>query len=281
MISLLYIFGGLTIAILVYIYMILPAKSPSNIQEYYNGMAFAHRGLHSIKHGVAENTLEAFMAAINGGYGVELDVQLTRDLQPVVFHDLDLFRACGIRARVCDTSYDKISSLTVFGTNQKIPHLSEVLSLFEPTGQTIVVEIKSVKDALGLNEICAENVVRLLDTYNGKVLIESFDPMIMEYIRKKAPRYLRGQLATKPKDYDTGGFFERFALSRLLFNYKSRPHFIAYKIAGTRPMSYVLARKMGAFGVSWTSKNPDDHLACELDNEAVIFENYLPKSNEI
>ncbi len=275
------VYGVILLIVLVYLYMVLPTRSPKNIHEYYGGMSFAHRGLHSLKHGVAENTLEAFSVAIAKGYGAELDVQLTRDLEPVVFHDLDLFRACGMRARVCDLSYDKISSLSIFGTGQKIPHLSQVLELFEGSGQTIIIEIKSVKDSLMLNEFCVEHVVSLLEDYGGKIMLESFDPKIVGHIKKIAPNYLRGQLATEISDYDSGGFFEKFALSRLLFNYISRPHFVAYKIVGNRPLSYTITKKLGAFGVSWTSKNPDDHLACELDNEAVIFENYLPKANKV
>lgn len=59
----------------------------------FTGKTYAHRGLHGP--GVPENSLPAFRRAARKGVGVELDVQLTRDGVPVVFHDKSLLRMCG------------------------------------------------------------------------------------------------------------------------------------------------------------------------------------------
>ncbi len=58
--------------------------------------AFAHRGLHDNPGGIPENSLAAFRRARAHGYGVELDVQLSKDGQVVVFHDDTLDRVCGV-----------------------------------------------------------------------------------------------------------------------------------------------------------------------------------------
>ena len=49
---------------------------------------YAHRGLHG--EGVPENSLSAFARAAEAGYGIELDVQLSRDGTVMVFHDYTL-----------------------------------------------------------------------------------------------------------------------------------------------------------------------------------------------
>ena len=49
-----------------------------------------------------ENSLAAFAAACEAGYGIELDVQLTLDGQVVVVHDADLLRVAGDPRRIED-----------------------------------------------------------------------------------------------------------------------------------------------------------------------------------
>ena len=63
------------------------------------GRHYAHRGLHDNRSKAPENSLEAFRLAVVNGYGIELDVQITKDLVPVVFHDYDLKRTCGVDKR--------------------------------------------------------------------------------------------------------------------------------------------------------------------------------------
>ena len=63
------------------------------------GRNYAHRGLHKIDKSIPENSLPAFEAAARIGYGVELDVHLTRDDELVVFHDDDLKRVCGVEGQ--------------------------------------------------------------------------------------------------------------------------------------------------------------------------------------
>ena len=64
------------------------------------GWAYAHRGLHG--EGRPENSMAAFRAALENGYGIELDVQLSSDKVPMVIHDADLDRICGVQGKVWD-----------------------------------------------------------------------------------------------------------------------------------------------------------------------------------
>ena len=61
----------------------------------------AHRGLWSPK-GAPENSLAAFEAAVDGGFGIELDVRLSSDGEVMVFHDAGLERMCGTQGRLAD-----------------------------------------------------------------------------------------------------------------------------------------------------------------------------------
>ena len=57
---------------------------------------YAHRGLFDNASDAPENSLLAFKKAVDAGYGIELDVQLSKDNQLVIFHDATLNRMCGV-----------------------------------------------------------------------------------------------------------------------------------------------------------------------------------------
>ncbi|MGB0262748.1 MAG: glycerophosphodiester phosphodiesterase family protein, partial [Henriciella sp.] len=67
----------------------------------FNGRPYAHRGLWSPE-SVPENSSGAFARAASKGLGIELDVRLSRDFVPMVFHDRNLERMTGIAADVSD-----------------------------------------------------------------------------------------------------------------------------------------------------------------------------------
>lgn len=109
----------------------------------------AHRGLHDSEKGIVENTLPAFQAAIDAGYNIELDVQLTKDGKLVVYHDDNFKRVCGIEADVDSFDYDYIKKNVRFLANPDssvyVPLFSEVAALCE--GKTgLMIEIKKKSD---------------------------------------------------------------------------------------------------------------------------------------
>src|SRR3954464_1510972 len=55
--------------------------------DWLTARPIAHRGLHDAAAGVIENTTSAFQAALDGGYGIECDVQITADGEAMVHHD--------------------------------------------------------------------------------------------------------------------------------------------------------------------------------------------------
>ena len=68
------------------LFMLAPGRASRRQKAPFLDRNFAHRGLHTPNKTVPENSLEAFRLAAENGYGVELDVQLSKDGRVVVFH---------------------------------------------------------------------------------------------------------------------------------------------------------------------------------------------------
>lgn len=246
---------------------IAPGKASAGAKAPFYGRYFAHRGLHTGDGVAPENSLTAFRMAAKEGYGVELDVHITKDDQIVVFHDDDLLRMTGKEGKIEDFTYEQLLELRLAGSGEKIPLLTEVLEVIGGVGP-IVLELKTTRRR---RDLC-EQTYALLQTYPGDVCIESFDPLLVRWFRVNAPEYIRGQLACPPWEYgENAKPVLSFLLGNCLLNFLGRPQFIAYKI-GPKPVTVRLAEAMGAMRVCWTSHCLKD----KEGNDAVIFEHYRP-----
>ena len=209
-----------------------------------------------------------------GGYGVELDVQLTRDKQVVVFHDDDLKRACGIDARVDAYSYDELQTLSLFGTQERIPLFTDVLSTID--GKIpMIVELKSGGD---WKTLCPKTL-ELLQAYKGDYCVESFHPLLVRWFYLHAPQILRGQLSEAARFSRKGlPLYQSIMMSRLFTNILTHPQFIAYRV-GPKCLSVRICEWLGAMRVAWTARPTDDHAKLTRHNDAIIFEHYRPETH--
>lgn len=251
----------------VVVFAIAPGKASPETKAPFCGRYYAHRGLHSGDGTVPENSLTAFRLAVREGYGVELDVHITKDDRIVVFHDDDLERMTGVAGKIERFTYPELLELRLAGSMEKIPLLTEVLEVIDGAGP-IILELKTT---LRRKDLC-EKTLEILEGYRGDVCIESFDPLLVRWFRLHAPEFLRGQLAALPREF--GGEAQPVLsvfLGNCLLNFLGRPQFIAYQI-GPKPAVVSLAEDMGAMKVCWTSRRPDDHRDCD----GVIFEAYRP-----
>ena len=80
--------------------------------------------------------MPAFSRAIEKGYGIELDVQVTKDNRIVVFHDYSLGRMCGIDIPLETKTYAELQELCLQNTRETIPLLSDVLKSGKWSGST-------------------------------------------------------------------------------------------------------------------------------------------------
>jgi len=256
------------VLLLLPLFILAPYKAGKKKTAPFYGQNFAHRGLYEKDQSIPENSLAAFMRAADNGYGMELDVQLSRDGRVVVFHDDTLGRMCGVDSRVDELDYDQLIELKLKDTEERIPLFSEALERVD--GRTpIIVELKNGRKN---KELC-QKTLAMLREYKGVTCVESFNPMIVAWFRFHAPDILRGQLAQQPEKYRRSGMsaLQSGALGSTALNFAARPNFIAYCI-GKKPFAVRFAEWLGAMKVAWTSHSTDT----EKDFDAVIFEHYTP-----
>ena len=105
----------------------------------------AHRGLHARENGIVENTLSAAQAAIERGFSIECDVQLTSDGNAAVFHDFTLEGLTKGSGEVVSRSAAALSALTLKDSTDRISRLEAFLEVIG--GRTpLIIEIKSQHD---------------------------------------------------------------------------------------------------------------------------------------
>ncbi|MFQ3302175.1 MAG: glycerophosphoryl diester phosphodiesterase, partial [Planktomarina sp.] len=148
----------------------------------------AHRGLHDAACGRVENSAAAITAAINSGYGIEIDVQLSKDGTAIVFHDYHLDRLTAHSGTVAEKSEHELSQATLAGSQDTIPTLNQMLALI--SGQVpLLIEIKDQDGDLGNNvgELEAA-VAHTLQSYKGHIAVMSFNPNAVAVFAKLQPQ---------------------------------------------------------------------------------------------
>ncbi len=259
-----------------YLLAIRPAPAGRADDTPFKGHFFAHRGLHDNASDAPENSLKAFELACEAGYGIELDVQLSKDRIPVVFHDDTLDRVCGIRGRVADHTFEELHAMKLCGSGETIPSFREVLDLVD--GRVpLIVEYKSEDRDMSVCEITDP----LLQAYRGSYVIESFNPLVLLWYRRHRDKVVRGQLSdgyVRLPEYRRSVKLPLYAaLEYLLFNFATRPDFVAYNDDYKGNLSRRLCRKLyGNRAVVWTirSQRQLDESRGDFDN--FIFEGFLP-----
>lgn len=259
--------------ILIYLFAIMPRMLRPDV-SFLSGHYYAHRGLHDNKNGVPENSLSAIRKAVEAGYGIEFDVQLTQDRIPVVFHDETLKRVCGLEGNVRDYTYAELSQFPLLGTDECIPTLQEVLD--EVDGKVpLIIEIKIHEPA---HIVCIE-ADKLISAYKGPYCIESFHPYAVKWYKENRPGVVRGQLSARFTFPDRRVKPEETLVQYLLTNVLCRPDFIAYDHHAKNNISRVLCRKLfRAPAVAWTIRSQQELDACKNDFDLFIFEQFIPKA---
>lgn len=244
--------------------LITPAPVPARV-AFLRERPFAHRGLHGP--GVLENSRAAFSAAIAGGYGIELDVQASREGEAFVFHDAQFDRLANATGKLSETRGVDIEKICLKGTTETIPRLSEVLDLV--AGQApILIEIKVDKGPVGV--LCLA-VRRALEGYNGPVAIMSFHPDVGRWFHEHAARIVRGMVITEQEASalpDRG----RQAIERQLGLWHAKPDFLAYDVRDFPSRFAAAQKKRGLPVLTWTVRTPEQEAVAARYADEIIFE---------
>ena len=238
---------------------------------------FAHRGLHDNNSDAPENSMPAFRKAVEKGYGIELDVQLTADSVPVIFHDLDLERACGVPGLVREHTIEELQELRLFGRGERIPALKDFLEMVK--GRVpLIVEYKSENTDLTLCRVIAP----MLRQYKGLYCIESFNPLVLIWYRIHDPKVMRGQLADGfihiPKYRTLSKAPLTVPVQFLLPNFLSKPDFIAYNHEYEGNISRRICRYLyKAKSAAWTIRSQRELENAKPSFDVFIFDSFIPK----
>lgn len=210
---------------------------------------FAHRGYHDISCGIPENSMPAFRIAMQRGYGIELDLHLTRDGRLAVFHDDTLKRMCGHNLVVEELTYEELKQYPLLHTSEHIPLFEDVLTTVN--GKVpLLIELKIPTRSL---KIC-EKTYEALKNYRGDYLIQSFNTMGLRWFRLHAPNVLRGQLSSHLTSERTKEhWILKFLVQSLLCNVIGRPDFVSYKLSDLPTPSVLILKYIFRLPVAvWT-----------------------------
>ncbi len=237
---------------------------------FYN-RHYAHRGLFDNDSEAPENSLAAFKKAVDAGYGIELDVQLSKDDKLVVFHDATLNRMCGIDGKVWDYTLEELKQFKLANSNESIPTFEEFLEVVD--GKVpFILEFKLDRAQTRVCELANE----VLKNYNGVYCIESFHPLALLWYRKNRPDVLRGQLCEEFfRNPEFKGKLLYMILPYLPFNFLTKPDFIAYNHKHWNNISNRLCKLLGALPVCYTIKSVEEYEKAKEHFDLIIFDSCI------
>ncbi len=199
--------------------------------------------------GVPENSLAAFASAVERGFGIELDVQLSGDGQPVVFHDWELDRLTGETGPLAARAAAELGKVKLTGSDDAIPTLRQVLDLVAGRAP-LLVEIKSRRETR-VPPLCLA-VRRELEGYRGPHAVIGFDPRVIRWFALYSPLTPRGLSFT-----DDGDKSLPRRIRRRLALWHARPDFITYNIKDLPDRFAANQRRRGMKLVAWTIATPE------------------------
>jgi len=232
----------------------------------------AHRGLWSPS-GAPENSLSAFQAACAAGYGIELDVQLTRDGEAVVFHDGSLQRMCGVEGKLRDASLAELRELRLKGTEEMIPTLAETLA---EVGHRALVHIE-LKTPFGEVGPLEKRVCEVLIDHNGPTCVIGFNPYSHAWFAAHHPKVLRGLDSYRWNDNGAATLApeQRKAFARLEHVEIAKPHFLALGLDMLPSERADELRAQGMPVIAWTVRSDADWERVSGHCDNLIFEGFL------
>lgn len=238
----------------------------------------AHRALHHIPDNRPENSRAALMAAVEAGYGIEIDLQLTADGRAVVFHDYDMARLTGQSGPVRQVTSAQAASIPLLhAEDEGIPTLDEVLGLVAGRAP-LLIELKDQDGAMGPDIGTLErDTVRALSSYDGPVALMSFNPHSVAELARLAPHLPRGLVTCSyqpsvellPQDVcdhlrDIPDF-DRVGAS-----------FISHEARDLDRPCVAALKARGVPVLCWTVRSPVEEAQARLVADNVTFEGYLP-----
>ncbi len=244
--------------------------------DWLTARPIAHRGLHDAALGLIENTAGAVRAAIDAGYGIEADVQISADGEAMVHHDDVLGRLTEGAGRLDHMTAAELKRVAFRGSNERMMTLGDLCDLVAGRG-TMLIELKSRFD--GDSRLPAR-VAQTLAGYRGPAAPMSFDPWQMLQVRHNAPQLTCGIVAAKyhPHPYwDLMPFWMRHGMGYLLTGLAARARFIAYGIDDLPAPAPIISRRGLCLPLlTWVVRTEAQRRTAARWADQMIFEGFRP-----
>lgn len=262
---------GILCCITIFCAMIYTGPLPKQY-SWIRNRNFAHRGYYLADQTIPENSLAAFEHAKEHGYGIEFDVQMTKDQQLIVFHDDHLTRMVSRMPvavqPVTQLTYAELNHYELGSSQEHIPLLSDVLDQIAGI-VPLYIEVKYFKTDCDL--ICRK-LVEVLKDYPHEFAIASFNPYVLRYFRKHAPHIMRIQIAQNLKNTKQP-LLQKILLENLLLNFWTRPHAISYQYNATG-LSFHILKLWNTYTLGWSIPSLQAYQKYKTWFDSIIFEHF-------
>ncbi|SLN18780.1 cytoplasmic glycerophosphodiester phosphodiesterase [Roseivivax jejudonensis] len=236
----------------------------------------AHRALHDASADRPENSRAAIRAAVEAGYGIEIDLQLAACGTAMVFHDYDLRRLTGVPGPIRQRSAAELADLRLGGTAEGIPTLAEVLDLV--AGRVpLLVEIKDQDGQMGPRiGLLEQDAAHALGGYDGPVAVMSFNPNSVIALADLAPDIPRGLTtsAFAPEAWPALREEVRAALRPIPHIMAAGASFVSHEAADLEAPRIAELKAAGLPILCWTVRSPEDEAAARRVADNITFEGY-------
>lgn len=233
--------------------------------SFITRLPIAHRGLHDGNQKIYENSMSAMRAAIEYGYAIELDVQLSGDGVAMSFHDATLDRLTNQTGLVIDLDAEELQSIKLGKTNDTIDTLEDIL--LEIAGDVpVIIEMKGNGNAMDERAL-AKSVASDLANYHGEAAVMSFEHNVVEAFAKTGSKRPLGLTAEGLGEK----VFERHRAALPL-----GIQFISYDVREL-PNDFVEeARTVHEMPViTWTVRTPEEVELTNAHADQMTFEGFL------
>lgn len=254
----------------------MPARIP--LPPGLRRLPIAHRALHDRAQGRIENAPAAIRAAIEAGYAIEIDLQLSRDGLPMVFHDEELDRLTTETGPVATRTAAELTRIRLKDSADTIATLAGILALID--GRVpLLIELKDQSLTMMPTDGRLEAATAAaLQGYRGEVAVMSFNPAQVHHMARLAPGIPRG-LTTAAYDPDSWHPLPpaRCAQLRAIPDYgPTGASFISHEAADLSRPRVAALKAEGAVILCWTIRSPAEEALARRIAQNITFEGYLP-----
>jgi glycerophosphoryl diester phosphodiesterase len=235
-----------------------------------------HRGYHDRARGIIENSASAVSAAVAAGYGIEIDLQLSSDGVPMVFHDETLDRLTDKAGDLNAHTAAELQQLPLKGCTDTIPTLAQILTLIGGA-VPLLIEIKDQSLTLGQTDGRLEAAVaQVLAAYPGPVALMSFNPHSVALMATLAPTLPRG-LTTSSYDLIDWHPVPKATCDTLrdIPDYdRTESSFISHEASDLSRARVTALRAQGAAILCWTIRSAQAEAEARKIAQNITFEGY-------